>query len=268
MVTMGHVITTPEHQGGGGGKGPNTVVQTTPGQQHQQPHQQKQQHQQQHQQQQKHNQHQQQQQQQQKHYQQQIQQKPTKRHSLQPASPDVTLRSPRTAPCRRTQSVYLDPNSPKGQLALLERSLQGVIEKLGAYQPTGGRTDRADVRESVSRILHILRQRMRLLRRWRNGSAPYNEADLEEFSEFLTNTRIDVFAIEVQCIEDDLSRVDEYILILDDGSNDLRQNVDDDFQSVLNDLAKFQLTDALTSGKFADDMEGRLADLTDAVLFL
>ena len=152
-------------------------------------------------------------------------------------------------------------------MVLLEKILQGEIEKLGTYRDE--RTSRTDVKESIARLVHILRQRMRILRRWRNGSVDFTEGDLDEFFEFVTNTRIDVFAIEVQCIQDDLTRIDEYILILDDGSNDLRQNVDDDFQSVLNDIAKFQMTsDIGTSGKFADDVAGRLADVNEAVLFL
>ena len=272
---MGHVITTPVDQG------PNTVLQQCPNNNKQQIQEcAKQQKAQQHagNQQQNEKQHAGNQQQKGKqdggNQQQKGKQKQKHKHkqcAQQPQQQVVQLRQTPTersmaAQCRRTLSVH-DPNTPKGQMAALEKILQKEIDKLGSYRDA--RTSRADVKESIARIVHILRQRMRILRRWRNGSVDCDAADLEEMTEFLTNTRIDVFAIEVQCIQDDLTRIDEYILILDAGANDLRQNVDEDFASVLADLTRFQLTeDVGSAGKFADDLDARLSDVNDAVLFL
>ena len=211
---MGHVITTPEHQGKP--SAPNTVVQ-------------------------------------------------------QPAQQNghVNLRrmpipKSRVLP-KRTQSLY-DPLSPKGRLAQLEKTLHDLIGRLTVIKDS--RTKRSEVRENLSRTVHLLRQRMRILRRWRNGSVAYGDNDLEEFHGFVSNCRSDVFSIEIECIQDDLANVDEYILILDDGSNDLRQNIDEDFQTVQRDFQRLKLTNIESSGKGLDDVDCRLTDLTEAVVFL
>lgn len=185
------------------------------------------------------------------------------RHSTMP-----TVKVPRTVPRRSHSVLLLDPNSPKGRMALMEKILQAQLEKLTNYRDT--RTKRTVIKESIAKLVHILRQRMRILRRWRNGSVDWTEDDLEEFEEFVRGSRIDVFAIEVTCVQDDLDEVDEYILILNDVSNDLRQNVEDDFQAVLRDLEKVTLNNGgvQVSNKFCDEIDAQLLDINEAVVFL
>ena len=85
-----------------------------------------------------------------------------------------------------------------------------------------------------------LRLHMRLLRRWRNGSMACTEENLSCVKEFLLQARLRLLKIEESLIREKINSTDEYILMLDDRCNNLRDDLEEEVNSLNPDYSPLE----------------------------
>ena len=149
---------------------------------------------------------------------------------------------------RISQSIDFSP--PKGQLSGLEKELQELIDSLNNFldqQKTRHKDDTTE-ENTLEENLTTLRQHMRSVRRWRNGSVPCGPVDCDILTDYLHKTYRKLLTKKAKALTEELKQIDEFILILDEDSNDLRQNMDDDIQNLEKRIASFE-GDGASTGK-------------------
>ena len=140
---------------------------------------------------------------------------------------------------RISQSIDFSP--PKGQLSGLEKELQELIDSVSNFldQQKAKHKDVTTVESILDENLTTLRQHMRTVRRWRNGSVPCGPVDCDTLTDYLHKTYRKLLTRKSKALTEEVRQIDEFILILDEDSNDLRQNMDDDIQNLEKRIASF-----------------------------
>ena len=146
---------------------------------------------------------------------------------------------------RISQSIDFCPS--KGQLSVLEKEVQELIDGTSQFldsQKSRHQDSTADD-SALDENLNTLRQHMRTVRRWRNGSAPCGPVDCDILTEYLHKTYKKLLITKAKTLTLELNQIDELILILDEDSNNFRQNMDDDIQNMQKRIANFDTDEAL-----------------------
>ncbi len=114
-------------------------------------------------------------------------------------------------------------------LSRMEKTLNQLIERV---------TNVTSHKDEIPQMLdpHILRQKMRTLRRWRNGSVQCSQTLLAGFSSELSKTSTEVLIFEMKTLRTKLNKIDEYSLMMDDTFTNLRQDTEDDMIPIENCL--------------------------------
>jgi len=144
------------------------------------------------------------------------------------------------------------------KLAHFERDLSGLIQ-------------RADV---VVRVAHEsyqlakvnpqqLRQQMRQIRRWRNGSQVFEDDDEDNFATFLKGCRMSVISAEVSSLRQELESTPETLNDTYDGNCAiLREDMDLDIRELEDHIPRVEEEDEIEA------MEGRVKELKQTMQYL
>ena len=104
-----------------------------------------------------------------------------------------------------------------------------------------------------------LRQQMRNIRRWRNGSLVFGDIDEDNFEEFLKTTRLEVIAGEVESLRQELEGTEDN---QDGNCTILREDMDEDIRELEEHVPLVKDPDEI------DAMENRISELKQTMLYL
>ncbi len=149
---------------------------------------------------------------------------------------------PKKRVSRMSQS--LDFQIHKGQLSDLEKEVQDLIDGLTKFLDTQKSKGLQDLESSSStglvESLSSMRQYMRTVRRWRNGSADFSPVEWVAVTDTLHGTYVQLLTERTRILTEELKDVEGFIPILDEPSNELRQNVDVDLQNLEKKIVSLQ----------------------------
>lgn len=144
------------------------------------------------------------------------------------------------------------------KLAHFERDLSGLIQRADALVKVAHETYQpAKVNPQQ------LRQQMRQIRRWRNGSQLFEEEDEQHFEAFLKGCRMSVISAEVHSLRQELDNTQEPLNDTYDGNCAiLREDMDLDIRELEDHVTRVEDDEEVKA------MENRIKELKQTMLYL
>ncbi len=143
---------------------------------------------------------------------------------------------------QHSQVMDITTSPVKARLSKLEKDMQDVISKTAFYLEKAKSTNKdSGLQRELESDLLTLRQEMRKLRRWRNGSTTCTQSNCDNLLNLLSKTELRLLNCKANTLTQDVVEIDDVILILDEPSNSVRQNMDEDIQLLSQKLKNLRL---------------------------
>ncbi len=142
----------------------------------------------------------------------------------------------------KSQVLDVATSPVKAKLSKLERDTQDVISKTAFYLESAKSLNKdSGLQRELESDLLTLRQEMRKLRRWRNGSTSCTQSNCDNLLNLLSKTELRLLNCKANTLTQDVVEIDDVTLILDESSTNVRHNMDDDIQILSQKLKSLRL---------------------------